>query len=67
MKNLGEFRIQDLKVRKNFKFSSLKKIKKADILTWISNNKELFIALLYIIIYSVIFYLINFHHFFPPP
>ena len=59
MKNLGEFRIQDLKERKNFKFSSLKKIKKADILTWISNNKELFIALLYIIIYSVIFYLLE--------
>lgn len=59
MKNLGEFRIQDLKEIKNFKFSSLKNTKKTDVITWFSNNKEVFIAIIFIIVYSIVFYLLE--------
>lgn len=58
MKNLGEFQIHDIKEIKNFRFRSLKNIKKDDITKWFQNNKELLI-LLYMIVYTVCFYLLE--------
>lgn len=58
MKNLGDFRIQDLKELKNIKLTSIKNIKKKDVLNWILQNKELFL-LLYMAVYSIVFVLLE--------